>query len=328
MISRRIFFLAGGASLLGAHPLGYGQAGAPMRRVVFLVFGRDTQPNPTRDALLQGMRELGWREGTNVEYRFTYANFDERRLDILLSEALDWKAEVIVTGSGATVRAAQRATKTTPIVMAYIANAVGNGFISSLSRPGGNITGNTTQAEEVLPKLIELLREVAPKAGRVAILLNESNPSHAEFWSAAQRACATLGLIALRFAANTPAQFDAVARQMVQQQAQGAAVAADPLFNAERTKLHEVLMSTRLPVIYGLRENALAGGLIGYGPDIVAAHRNAARFVHKILKGEKPADIPVEQPTKFDLVVNMKTAKALGITIPYSVMLRATEVIE
>ena len=328
MISRRTISLAAGAGLLGAPAWVLGQAASALRRVAYVQFGRDATVQPTRDAFLLGMRELGWQDGRNVEYRFYYGDFDVARMDTLLAQALAWRAEVIVTGSGATVLAAQRATKTTPLVMAYIANAVGNGFVASLAHPGGNITGSTTQAEEVLPKLIELLREVAPKAGRVAILLNESNPSHTEFWSAAQRACAVLGLVALRVTANATAQFGDAAQRIVQQRAQGVAVPADPLFNAERAKLHDALMPTRLPVVYGLRENAVAGGLLSYGPDIVASHRNAARFVDKILKGAKPADLPVEQPTKFDMVVNLKTAKALGITIPYSVMLRATEVIE
>lgn len=328
MISRRLVLFAAGASLLGTHGWSRGQSANALRRVAWVEFAPESLPSPTREAFLAGMRELGWLESKNVEYRFGHASLDMKRLDALLAETLAWKPEVIVTASGATVRAAQRATKTTPIVMAYIANAVGNGFVASLARPGGNITGSTTQAEEVLPKMIELLHELAPKVGRVAILLNESNPSHNEFWSAAQRACAALGLVALRVAANAPAQFSDAAKQMIQQQVQGVAVAADPLFNAERAKLHETLMLTRLPVIYGLRENALAGGLLSFGPNIVTSHRNAARFVDKILRGAKPADLPVEQPTTFDLVVNKKTAKALGLTIPYSIMLRATEVIE
>ena len=328
MISRRTISIAGGASLLAAHPLGRGQSASALRRVAWLQFGSETSPAPTREAFLLGMRELGWQDGKNIEFRPAYANFDLKRADALLSELIAWRAEVIVVGSAATVGAAQRATKTTPIVMAYVANAVGNGFVASLARPGGNITGSTNQAEEVTAKLVELLRELVPRAQRFAVLLNESNPSHTEYWSAAQRACATLGLEAVRITANLSAQIGPASQQMVQHRVQAVVVPGDPLFNAERAKLHEALMAARLPAVYGLREHAHAGGLLSYGPDLVASHRNAARFVDKILKGAKPADIPVEQPTKFDLVVNLKTAKALGITIPYSVMLRATEVIE
>ena len=328
MISRRVVSLAAGAGLLATHGWLLGQGASALRRVGWLQYGPPTTPSPRREAFMLGLRELGWQEGKNVEVRNANANFDLKRADSLMGELIAWKAEVIVVGSTATVRVAQRATKTVPIVMAYIANAVGNGFVASLAHPGGNITGNTNQAEEVAAKLIELLHEVAPKARRIAILLNESNPSHAEYWAAAQRACAVLGLTALRVTAGTAEQIGAAAKLAGQQGAQAAAVPGDPLFNSERAKLHEALMATRLPTIYGLRENAVAGGLLSYGPNIDDAYRNAARFVDKILKGAKPADLPVEQPTKFDMVVNKKTAKALGITIPYSVMLRATEVIE
>ena len=327
MIQRRAFAgLTGG--LLGLPHWLWAQSTPSLRRVTWLQFGSETMPTPTRAAFLLGMRELGWQDGKNVEYRFAFANFDLKRADAMLAEFVAWKAEVIVVGSAATVGAAQRATKTIPIVMAYVANAVGNGFIASLARPGGNITGSTNQAEEVAPKLVELLRETMPRAQRFAVLLNESNPSHAEYWSAAQRACTALGLEAVRITANLSAQLGAATEQMVRQRAQAVVVPGDPLFNAERAKLHEALMAARLPAIYGLRENAVAGGLLSFGPNILDSHRNAARFVDKILKGAKPADIPVEQPIKFDLVVNKKTAKALGITIPYAVMLRATEVIE
>ncbi len=328
MILRRQVSLAAAAAVLAAHGWAPGQSVGVLRRVGWLAFGPETSPSPTRDAFLAGMRDLGWHEGKNYEFRNVFANFDLKRADALLGELIAWKVEVIVGGSAATVQAAQRATKSTPIVMAYVANAVGNGFIASLARPGANITGSTNQAEEVVVKLVELLHEVAPGARRIAVLLNESNPSHVQYWSAAQRACAVLGLVALRVAANAPAQFGAATQQMVQQQAQGVVAPGDPLFNAERAKLHGALLAARLPAVYGLRENALAGGLLSYGPDLAASHRNAARFVDKILKGTKPADLPVEQPTKFDLVVNMKTARLLGITIPYSVTLRATEVIE
>lgn len=328
MISRRKISLAGGASLLAAHRLGKGQTGAPLRRVACSRYGAEAQSQLTRQAFLQGMRELGWQEGKNVEYRFHYANFDLRRLDAFLSESLAWKAEVIVLGSATEAYAAQRATKTTPIVMAFVSNAVGNGFVASLARPGGNITGSTSQTEEILAKQVELLREVAPRAARVAILLNENNPTQAEYWSVGQRACAALGVTALRIVANTAEQIGPAVQQLVQQGAQAVVVPTEPLFNTERVRLSEALLAARLPAAYGVREHALAGGLLSYGPDIVASHRNAARFVDKILKGAKPADLPVEQPTKFEVVVNKKTAKTLGITIPYSVMLRATEVIE
>jgi putative ABC transport system substrate-binding protein len=281
-----------------------------------------------RAAFAQGMHDLGWLEGKNVEYRIVYANGDVDRLDALAGELIGQKAEVILVSSQQTARAAQRATKTIPIVMAGVSNAVGAGFVAGLAKPGGNITGFTSQQEELLGKLIGILHEVTPGARRVAILLNESNPSHAVFWASAQSACAALGLVALRVVASAPAQFGAAVEQIVRQQSQAVAVTSDGMYFAERTKLQEQLQATRLPVAYLLRDHVVAGGLLSYGADLVANYRNAAKYVDKILKGANPADLPVEQTTKFELIINLKTAKAQGLTIPQTMLLRADEVIQ
>jgi putative ABC transport system substrate-binding protein len=328
MITRRQISIAGGFGLLAGQRIGLGQSAAAVRRVGFVTFGSEAAAARIREPFKQGMQDLGWLEGKNVEYRSGSANFDPKRLDTLIGDMMAWKVEVIVAASSPTVRAAQQATRTIPIVMAYIGNVVASGFVSSLARPGGNITGITNQLEDVLAKAIEILHEVAPGARRMAILLNESNPSHAVFWSAARRACATLNLTPIRVAASTSAGFSAAVEEIVRQGAQAVAVATDPLFNAESAKLNEVMQPTRLPVAYSLRENAVAGGLLSYGVDIAAAYRYAAKYVDKILKGAKPADLPVEQPTKFELVVNLRTARALGLKIPQTVLLRADEVIE
>ena len=267
-------------------------------------------------------------EGKNVEYRIVYANGDVDRLDTLAGELVGQKVEVIVVASRQTAGAAQRATKTIPIVMAGVSNAVGTGLVASLAKPGGNITGFTSQQEEVLGKLIGILHEVTPGARRIAILLNESNPSHAVFWAAAQSACAALDLVALRVVASAPAQLGAAVEQIVRQRSQAVVVVSDAMYFAERAKLQELMQATRLPVAYVLRDHVVAGGLLSYGADLAANYRDAAKYVDKILKGAKPADLPVEQPTKFELVINLKTAKALGLTIPQSVLLRADEVIQ
>jgi putative ABC transport system substrate-binding protein len=212
--------------------------------------------------------------------------------------------------------------------MANTSNAVGNGFVASLARPGGNITGITTQQEEVLGKLIGILHEVAPGAKRIAILLNETNPSHAAFWAATQSACAALDLVAIRVVASAPAQLGAAVEQIVQQRSQAVIVVTDATYFAERAKLQDLMQTTRLPVAYGGREYVVAGGLLSYASSLEANVRHAAKFVDKILKGAKPADLPVEQPTKFELVINLKTAKALGLTIPQTVLMHADEVIE
>ncbi|HEY5307375.1 MAG TPA: ABC transporter substrate-binding protein, partial [Casimicrobiaceae bacterium] len=279
-------------------------------------------------AFKQGMHDLGWLEGKNIAYQAAYADGDVSRLDVLANGLIAQKVDVIVVGNAISTRALQRATKTIPIVMSSVNNAVGNGFVASLAKPGGNITGITTQSDETLGKLIGVLHEVVPGARRIAVLLNEDNPNHTVFWAATQRACAALDLVALRVVANAPAQFSAATEQIVRQRSQAVVVVADPIFLNERVKLQELLQSTRLPVAFAWREHVVAGGLLSYAADLAATGRHVATFVDKILKGAKPADLPIEQATKFELVINMKTAKSLGITIPKDVLLRADEVIQ
>jgi putative ABC transport system substrate-binding protein len=327
VITRRSVLLAGGIGLLVAHRQSRGQPVTAIRRVGLLFLASEAASAHLRAAFNEGMHELGWIEEKNVEYRIVYADGDVGRLDALASELVKQKVEVIMVSPRAT-RAAQRATKTIPIVMAGTGNAVGNGFVASLARPGGNITGISSQAEEVLGKLIGILHEVTSGARRIAILLNESSPSHAVLWAGAQSACAVLHLVALRVVASTPAQLGAAVGEIVRQRSQAVVVVADGMYFAERTRLQELMQATRLPVAYGLREHVVAGGLLSYASDLAANYRYAAKYVDKILKGAKPADLSVEQPTKFDLVINMKTAKALGLTIPQSLLLRADEVIQ
>ena len=328
MITRRSLLLAGGIGLLVAHTLARGQSAATIRRVGLLSFSSEPAGAQLRAALKEGMHDLGWKEGKNIEYRFVFANGDVDRLDALAGELIGQKVDVIVVSSQQTAGAAQRATKTIPIVMAGASNAVGAGFVESLAKPGGNITGFTSQQEEVLGKLIGILHEVMPSTQRVAILLNESNPSHAVYWAGAQSACAALGLVALRIVASAPSQLGAAVEEIVRQRAQVVVVISDGMFYAERAKLQELIQITRLPVAYLLRDHVVAGGLLSYGADLVANYRNAAKYVDRILRGAKPSDLPVEQTTKFELVINLKTAKALGLDVPPTLLARADEVIE
>lgn len=328
MVARRSVLLAGGAGLLVAHRQGRGQPAATLRRVGVLSLASEATAAPLRAALTLGMQELGWREGKNVEYRFAYANGDANRLDTLTGELIAKQVEVIVVSSSQGVRALQKATKTVPVVMAGVLNAVGAGFVASLAKPGGNITGFTSQQEEVLGKLIGILHEVTPGARRIAILLNESNPSHGVLWAGAQSACAALDLVALRVVASTPAQLGDAVEQIVRQRAHAVVVVPDGMYLGERMKLQELMKATRLPVAYMLREQLVAGGLLSYGADLPANYRNAAKYVDKILKGARPETLPVEQAPKFELVVNLRTANALGLTIPQTVLLRADEAIQ
>ena len=328
MIARRRVLLAGCIGLLVAHRQSRGQPAATIRRVGYLSIGSKASPADVYAAFKQGMHDLGWLEGKNVEYQIVYADFDVNRLDTLASELIGQRVDVIVVGNATTTRALQRATKTIPIVMASVGNPVGNGFVASLARPGDNITGIATLQDEVLGKQIGVLHEVAPGARRVAIVLNESNPNYPVYWAAAQRACAALDLVALRVVASAPAQLGAAIEQIVRQRSQAVVVVGDPVYLNERVQLQALMQATRLPVAYGLREHVVAGGLLSYGPDLVATFRHVATYVDRILKGANPADLPVEQPTKFELVINLKTAKALGIAIPKDVLLRADEVIQ
>ena len=280
------------------------------------------------EAFKHGMQDLGWQKGKNLEYRFLFAAGDVGRLDGLVSELIAQKVDVIVVPSAPVTRATQRATKTIPIVMTNVANAVGNGFVASLGRPAGNITGISSQGEDLIGKLIEILHEVVPGARRIAILLNEGSPSHTVFWTGAQAACAALGLVAVRVVASAPAQLATAVEQIVSQRSQAVVVSSDPMYLGERARLQELLQATALPVAYGLGEHVATGGLLSYAADQVTNFRYAAKWVDKILKGAKPADLPVEQPTRFELRINLKTAKALGITIPKPVLLRADEVIQ
>jgi putative tryptophan/tyrosine transport system substrate-binding protein len=328
MITRRTVLLAGGLGLLAAHSTGRGQTAATLRRVALLSGASEATAGHLRAALKQGMDDLGWHEGSNVEYRAAYANGNTDRLNALVGELIEQRAEVIVASSQQAVRAAQKATKTVPIVMAGASNALGEGFVATLANPGGNITGFTSQQEEVVGKLIGILHEVAPAARRISLLVNENYPSHAVFWGATQSACAALDLVALRAVANAPAQLGGAVEQIVRQQSQAVVVIPDSMFFAERAKLQELLQTARLPGAHVLRDHVVAGGLLSYGADLAANYRDAAKYVDRILKGARPADLPVQQTTKFELVINVRTAKALGLTIPHAVLLRADEVIQ
>jgi putative ABC transport system substrate-binding protein len=288
----------------------------------------EAQIAPNLAALKQGMNELGWQEGRDIEYRFVYANGIADRYDALVDELIAKRVEVIVVTNNTSARVTQRATRSLPIVMTTSSAVVKNGIVASLAKPGGNVTGLSTQFEDVLPKLVETMHTIAPGARRVAFLLNEGSAASGEFWAVAQTACARLGLDPIRVVASVAAEFARAAAEIRRQAARAVVVSTDPVYVGEAVRLQEAMLSTRLPVGHGFREHVLLGGLFSYGVSLIGTFHQAARYIDKILKGAKPAELPIEQPTKFEMVINLKTAKTLGLTIPQTVLLRADEVIQ
>jgi putative ABC transport system substrate-binding protein len=326
---RALLMFTGALGLLGTAPRARAQSAATLRRVGILHVGSEAGAAAMRAQFKQGMHELGWSEGQNIEYRVVGADGDLRRLDVLAGELAAQQLDVIVAPASLVVRAVRRATATIPIVMTGVGNPERHGFVASLARPATNVTGIANQGDELLGKQIQLLHEIAPTAQRMAILLNESNPvATALYRAAGQRACAALGLGAIWAVASVPAELPGAVAQVVSQRAQALAVVADPMFFAHRKKLHELTQAAKLPAAYGQPEHVVDGGLLSYASNYLANFRYAAKFVDKILKGADPAQLPVEQSTRFELVINLKTARALGLTIPQSLLLRADEVIE
>jgi putative ABC transport system substrate-binding protein len=278
-------------------------------------------------AFVQRLRELGWIEGRTVAIEVRWAEGHTERLAEIAAEFVQLKVDVIVTHSAVPVLAAKQATSVIPMVFAVAADPLGTGLVASLAHPGGNVTGLSLQVTDLTGKRVELLREVVPGMRRLAIMANVGAPAAVLEMGEAQAAARTLGLeaatIEIRRAEEIALAFDALKGR-----AEALYVCGDPLVFAHRIRINTLALGARLPTMYGPREHVDAGGLISYGPNFSDLYRRAADYVDKILRGAKPADIPVEQPTKFDLVINLTTAKVLGLTIPESLLLRADEVIE
>jgi putative ABC transport system substrate-binding protein len=284
---------------------------------------------PPLEAFRQGLRELGWVEGQNIviEYRFAEGQVD--RLPALAAELVRLKVDVIAAGPTAPAVAAKRATGTIPIVMLGAATPVELGLVASLARPGGNVTGMSWSVDlEIIGKGLEVLKETVPKLRLVAILSNPTNPAQASAIENLKLAARSLGLRLQLLEARAPTEFDGAFRAMAKQRANALLVVADAVFVLHRARLADLEARYRLPSMHTLRPNVEAGSLMSYGPNIVAVWRRAAVVVDKILKGAKPADLPVEQPTTYELVINLRTARALGLTIPPALLQRADQVIE
>ncbi len=327
MTSRRAFLgnLTGGLLIVPLF-VGAQQTGKTYR--IGFVWDSPTVWPHALEAFRHGLRELGWVEGQNIiiEYRWAEGRFD--RLPSLMAELIHLKVDLIVAPTSIYAGAARRATSTIPIVFVSHADPIGSGHVASLARPGGNATGLTIMMSETMVKSLELLKAAIPGLARVAVIWDPATPSHVPALQAVEAAARTLDLrlqpLAVRSATELESAFSAIARQ----QAGAVLVLSTPLYMGESKRLAELALAHKLPTMFGPREHVEAGALLSYGPARADLYRRAAVYVDKILKGANPADLPVQQATKFELVINLKTARALGLTIPQSVLLRADEVIE
>ena len=298
-----------------------------MPTIGFLGSGTPSAWSQWTAAFVQRLRELGWIEGRSVAIEFRWAEGRVEHLAEIVAELVRLKVNVIVTSGTPPVVAAKQATSVIPIVFAAVGDPIGTGLVASLARPGGNVTGLSIQATDLAGKRLELLREIVPGLRRLAIVANaDASPAMLEMVEV-QATARALGLEVATHEIRRPEDI-APALESLNGRAEALYVCNDPLVTTNRIRINTLALSMRLPTIYNVREFVEAGGLMSYGPNFLDLYRRAADFVDKILRGAKPADIPVEQPTKFDLVINLTTAKALGLAIPETFLLRADEVID
>jgi putative ABC transport system substrate-binding protein len=280
-------------------------------------------------AIEEGLRDLGYVEGRNIVVHRRYAEGKSERLPDLAAELVRLKVDVIVATTNPTIAAAKRATASIPIVMVIASDPVGTGFVASLARPGSNITGVTLDTgRELNGKRMELLNAMLPRASRVAVLRTPSDPGDAQRWNAAEDAGRRLGIVVSSVEIRGVDDFEAAFATMVREHADGVLVSAGPVAFTHRRRIVGLAAQAKLPTVYSLREWVDDGGLMSYGPSLIDLWRRSATFVDKILRGTKPGDLPVEQPTKFELVINLRTARALGLAVPQSLLLRADQVIQ
>jgi len=298
-------------------------------RIGFLALNPSANPH-LRVAFLQGLRDLGYVEGRNVMIEYRDAEGKLERLPALGAELVALKVDVIVTGGGTpTALAAKQATRTLPIVFTSATDPITDGLVASLARPGGNLTGLSNLAPELVGKCLEQLKEAVPNVNLVAVLWQPGAiGGRTDMLRPAEVAARALGMRVQFVEAQGPADFDRAFSDMAKAHAGALAVLGSAIFNSERRRLVDLAAKHRLPTVYTSRDFVDAGGLMTYGPNLADSFRRAAAYVDKILKGAKPTDLPVEQPTKFELVVNLKTARALGLTVPPSLLERADQVIQ
>jgi putative ABC transport system substrate-binding protein len=327
MMDDRRRFLTGLGLLLASPGVAYAQPTGKVPRVGYLFYG---SPGPSReiDAFRQGMRELGYIEGQSIAVEYRFASGQVERYPGLAADLVRLKVDVIVAPATPQALAAKQATSSIPIVFVLVADAVGAGLITNFARPGGNITGLTSSSAELGGKRLELLKQMVPRASRVAVLYNPTDRSNVLILKQLQESAPTLGLILQPREVREPREFEGAFVAMTRERAHAMFGTPGALTFEHRKVLVDLAAKHRIPAMWGHRSFVDAGGLMSYAVNLYDQNRQAAVFVDKILKGAKPADLPVEQPTKFELVINLKIAKALGLTIPQTLLLRADQVIE
>ncbi len=327
MMERRSFLGALAGGLLAAPLAAEAQQGAVIPRIGVLTLSVATS-TPTYQAFLQGLRDQGYVEGQNMAIEFRFADGRPDRLREMAAELVRTKIDVFVTESVLAAREAKNATGTIPIVTAIHGDPVGAGLAASLTRPGGNVTGLSLLAPELSGKRLQLLKEIHPKATRVAIIWNATNVAASRYLAESRSAARSLGLQIQAVEVRDPSDLDTAFETIAAARPSACMTLPDGMLLANATRIVDFAARVRVPALFPDQEFATAGGLMAYGPSLAETFRRAATYVVKILKGAKPADLPIQQPTKFDLVINLKTAKALGLTIPQSLLQRADQVIE
>lgn len=326
-LKRREFIKAAGISILGFPLAAHAQQPPKMPVIGFLGANTPAAQRRSTEALIQRLRELGWNEGRNIAIEYRWAEGSSDRSPKLMAEFAGLPVDVIVTHAPLNVIAAKRATSTIPVVFAAVGDPVGIGVVASLSRPGGNVTGLSLQSADLAGKRLEILRDVIPGLRRVVVLTNADSPNAALEIGEIQAAAQTLGLdVAVERIRRAEDLASAIAIPKVGTDA--LYVQTDPIFNTNRSRIATLALDAKVPTISGTREYVEAGSLISYGANLTDLFRRAGDIVDKILRGAKPSDLPVQQPTKFDLILNLKTAKLLGLTVSPTLLATADEVIE
>jgi putative ABC transport system substrate-binding protein len=298
-------------------------------RIGYLATLPDDPKDPIQEAFIAGLRDHGYVEGRNLSIERRFSDGRPERLPDLVTDLLRLNVSLIIAVAPVPSRAAKDATATVPIVFVTVADPIGMGLVTNYRRPGGNVTGLATiEFEAFTAKQLEIIKEALPKSSRIAILMNPTNPQHVRDLPQAQAAANMLRVKLQRLEARDAAELETAFEAATRERADLVNVYGDPLTYGQRARIAELAMRHRLPTMHFFRVAVEAGGLLSFGPNLPSIWRNVGKYVDKILKGAKPGDIPVEQPTKYELVVNMKTAKALGITIPQSLLLRADHIIE